>query len=122
MRSDYPARQEQGTGPMTDKPSASVFLLLHPRDNVLISAGDAFADTIIAIDGRHYTLGQDIALGHKIARATLRPGEQVYRSGFPIGTVTQDIAIAEHVHAHNLTSNYLRAHDRASSSHEGFGS
>jgi SAF domain len=113
---------ERETETMTDKPSESVFLLLDPRDNVLISAGDAFAGMVIAIDGQHYTLGQDIALGHKIARATLRPGEQVYRSGFPIGTVTQDIAIAEHVHAHNLTSNYLRAHDRASGSHDGFGS
>ena len=107
---------------MTDNHFAPAFLLLHPRDNVLISAGDAFVGMIVAIEGQHYTLGKDIALGHKIARATLRPGEQVYRSGFPIGTVTQDIAIAEHVHVHNLTSNYLRAHDRASGSHKGFGS
>ena len=107
---------------MAEKRLAPAFLLIHPRDNVLISAGDAFAGMIVAIEGQNYTLGQDIALGHKIARATLRPGEQVYRSGFPIGTVTQNIAIGEHVHAHNLTSNYLRAHDRASGSHKGFGS
>jgi L-fuconolactonase len=107
---------------MTEKRLAPTFLLLDLRDNVLISAGAAYAGMIVAIDGRHYTLAQDIALGHKIARTALCLGEQVYRSGFPIGTVTQDIAIAEHVHAHNLTSNYLPAHDRASDSHNGFGS
>lgn len=88
------------------------FLLLHPEDNVLICASGAKAGALVEIDGAGYTLTQDIGLGHKVARLALGVGDKVYRYGIPIGTMTAPAQPGEHVHNHNLVSDYLPAHGR----------
>ncbi|SFF72994.1 SAF domain-containing protein [Novosphingobium sp. CF614] len=88
------------------------FLLLDPADNVLICTRDAAEGDTVAIDGIRVRLSQPIRLGHKIARQALRTGEKVLRYGAPIGSMTADAAIAEHVHSHNLASDYIPAHGR----------
>ena len=45
-------------------------------------------------------------LGHKLARRPIAPGEKVRKYGAPIGTATRAIAAGEHVHVHNLASDY----------------
>jgi len=41
---------------------------------------------------------------------TLRAGDKVRRYGSPIGSMTQDAAPGEHVHLHNLQSDYLHTY------------
>ena len=53
---------------------------------------------------------QPIALGHKIARRALHAGDKVLRYGAVIGSVTRDVAAGEHLHTHNLRSDYLPTH------------
>jgi altronate dehydratase len=71
--------------------SGALPLRLHPEDNVL---------TVIAADG-------PVPLGHKIAARAIAAGEKIIKYGVPIGSATRAIAAGEHVHTHNLRSDYL---------------
>ncbi|MBB5708619.1 amidohydrolase family protein [Sphingopyxis panaciterrulae] len=92
--------------------SGASLLLLHPKDNVLICTNGAKAGELVQIDGAGYPLTQDIGLGHKVARTALATGDKIYRYGVPIGTMTAPAQPGEHVHNHNLASDYLPAHGR----------
>ena len=48
-----------------------------------------------------------VSLGHKLARRALTAGEKILRYGAPIGHATRDVAKGEHLHTHNLESDYL---------------
>ncbi len=66
-------------------------LRLHADDNVL---------TVIVANG-------PIPLGHKIAARDIAAGEKIIKYGAPIGSAIRDIASGEHVHTHNLKSDYI---------------
>ena len=82
-------------------------ILLSPEDNCLIAAARLEAGTQIDIEGERVTLAQTIGLGHKVARRALHADEKVLRYGAVIGHVTVDVARGEHLHTHNLESDYL---------------
>jgi hypothetical protein len=82
-------------------------ILLSPEDNCLIAGARLEAGTQIEIEGEHVTLAKTIELGHKVARRALRAEEKVLRYGAVIGHVTTDVARGEHLHTHNLESDYL---------------
>lgn len=88
------------------------FVLLHADDNILVCARSAVAGTAVEIDGETYTLLMDIELGHKIARRALTAGDKVLRYGIAIGSMIAPAAPGEHVHSHNLKSDYIPAHGR----------
>lgn len=67
------------------------FLRLHPDDNVL---------TVIVADGA-------VPLGHKVAARDIAAGEKIIKYGAPIGSASCPIASGEHVHTHNVKSDYL---------------
>lgn len=70
---------------MTDKR----FLLLDPRDNVLVA-----------------TMAGIVPIGHKIARTDIKAGDKILKYGAPIGIATADIPAGAHVHVHNVRSDY----------------
>ena len=82
-------------------------ILLSHEDNCLIAGARLEAGTQIEIEGEHVTLAKTIELGHKVARHALRSEEKVLRYGAVIGHVTTDVARGEHLHTHNLESDYL---------------
>lgn len=82
-------------------------LLLSPDDNCLIAAATLAAGTTLEIEGETVTLAVTLPLGHKLARRALAAGDKVLRYGAPIGHVTHDVAKGEHLHTHNLESDYL---------------
>jgi len=88
------------------------FLLLHPADNILVCIRSATAGQSVLIDGQVVVLAGAIELGHKVARTNLKVGDKVLRYGAPIGTMTAAAAIGQHVHSHNLVSDYIPAHGR----------
>lgn len=88
-------------------------ILLHPEDNILVCVKQLNAGDAILIDNDTIRLAADIALGHKIARRALIPGDKVYRYGAPIGSMTQAAAKGEHVHMHNMKSDYIPSHTRS---------
>src|SRR5438876_1492125 len=84
-------------------------IVLKPEDDVAVAKaslekGAVFEDGATRIEAR-----QDIKPGHKIARRAVGRGRPVRRYGQVIGFATQDIAVGEHVHSHNLDIGELSA-------------
>jgi len=80
---------------------------LDSRDNVLTVAAPIAAGERFRVAGRFVTAADELPLGHKVAAGPIASGEQVIKYGVPIGSVTTFIALGEHVHTHNLKSDYL---------------
>jgi hypothetical protein len=85
----------------------SRLLLIAPEDNCVIACTNLRAGETLLIDGAPVTLAQPVALGHKLARRALAAGDKVLRYGAAIGHVTGPVAAGEHLHTHNLASDYL---------------
>jgi (2R)-sulfolactate sulfo-lyase subunit alpha len=97
----------------SDQPSDtrdSRLLLLHADDNVFVVCEAIASGSELASGEDRLTLAQDVALGHKLARAPISKGDKVYKYGGPIGSATRDIAAGAHVHVHNLQSDYVAFH------------
>ncbi|HEX2529704.1 MAG TPA: UxaA family hydrolase [Geminicoccus sp.] len=81
-------------------------LLLDDQDDIMVVIAPIRRGETMEVDGLRVQATADIGLGHKVARRPLAPGAQVHKYGVPIGSVTKPIAVGEHVHVHNLASNY----------------
>ncbi len=81
-------------------------LMLSPRDNVFIVREAIRDGELIQIDGNSIKVSGYIGLGHKLAAMGIRSGSKVLKYGAPIGSATSDIVIGDHVHVHNLKSDY----------------
>jgi hypothetical protein len=101
--------------PETEKTGVATgsLILLHPDDNIVICAAPLCAGAIVDINGEACRVATDIPVGHKVACRPLRRGDKVLRYGIAIGTMTADAAPGDHVHRHNLASDYIPSHDRA---------
>ncbi len=96
----------------------SPLILLHEKDNVLACRRRIHPGDTLLIDGRRITACGDIEVGHKLARVDLGPGDVVLKYGVPIGSITQPTRIGEHVHTHNMKSDYIAITTRQSTGGE----
>ena len=87
--------------------SESKLLRLDPLDNVLVAIQTLDAGDSVTIDGRAFTVPCRLTLGHKLAALDIRCGEKILKYHMPIGSATRDIAAGEHVHLHNMKSDYM---------------
>jgi len=87
-------------------------LKLHPDDNTAAARCDLTEGDTITIDGRAIPLTRAAPAGHKIAVAPIATGQKVLKYGAPIGSATTDIQPGEHVHTHNVKSDYLPTYER----------
>jgi hypothetical protein len=87
-------------------------ILLHPDDNVLVCRAPVTAGERFELDGQVLVSAGDVDIGHKIARRAVRAGEKIIKYGAPIGSASADIKAGEHVHLHNLKSDYIPTHTR----------
>jgi (2R)-sulfolactate sulfo-lyase subunit alpha len=88
-------------------------LQLHGDDNILVCIKRIPALTWVLIDGQPVQLAQELPVGHKIARVSLAVGAKVVRYGAAIGSMTHAAQVGEHVHMHNMQSDYLPSHTRS---------
>lgn len=79
---------------------------LGPQDAVLVVGASLAAGETLRVEGRETTLPAPLTLGHKIAARDIAEGERVLKYGMPIGVATRAIAAGEHVHVHNLRSDW----------------
>jgi len=100
-------------------PATHKALLLHPDDTVLICVQPIAQGDPLEIDGSSVPAPQSVAVGHKLARRALRAGDKVLKHGAPIGSITHPTAPGEHVHAHNMQSDYIQSHTREIQTHGG---
>jgi altronate hydrolase len=92
------------TYPLTERA-----ILLKPEDDVAIARRELAAGTVLEDGAARIEARVDIKPGHKIARRAVRQGDPVRRYGQVIGFATQDIAVGDHVHSHNLDIGELAA-------------
>ena len=82
-------------------------LLLHPDDNILVARRDIAQGEFVEMDGERFSIPAAIELGHKLARRALAADTRVLKYGAPIGSMKTAVARGEHVHLHNLKSDYI---------------
>ena len=90
----------------------SPVILLHPDDNVLVCRADVTGGQLLRIDDNDVPALGDVGVGHKIARRDLNIGDRVSKYGALIGSMTAAVVAGEHVHLHNMKSDYIATHTR----------
>ncbi len=97
-------------------------LRLSPGDNVGVVIRAVSPGELLIFDGGTATAIDSIPYGHKVAICPIKCGEKVLKYAAPIGSAVRDISVGEHVHVHNIKSDYLptylregeaRYHERA---------
>jgi len=83
-------------------------LLLDPGDNVLVAIQTLEAGDTVTVAGKPVNMPARFTLGHKLAARAIRAGEKILKYRVPIGSATRDIAAGEHVHLHNMKSDYIQ--------------
>ena len=83
---------------------------LAEQDNVLMVARTLAEGETVQVAGRSIAIRQLLSLGHKLAASDIKEGETITKYNFPIGVATQDIAFGEHVHIHNVRSDYTASY------------
>lgn len=68
------------------------------------------AGEVLVIEDNSITLAEKLDLGHKIARRPIAAGDKILKYGAPIGSAIRDIVVGEHVHIHNIKSDYTATH------------
>ncbi len=96
------------------QPQKAKFILLNEEDNIMVCCSHAAAGQPVIIDGSSVEIKTMIEVGHKIARKNISAGDKIIKYGAPIGSATQDISLGEHVHGHNIKSDYIASHSRMS--------
>ncbi len=88
-------------------PDDAHLLRLHAADNVLTVIAPILKSRPIVVGGESVEITRAFSLGDKIASRPIAAGEKIVKYGASIGSATCDIARGEHVHTHNLKSDYL---------------
>ena len=81
-------------------------LLLASGDSVFVLRDQIDAGETVWVAGVAVAFPTRLGLGHKIARVAVAAGDRVIKYGAPIGRASRAIAQGDHVHLHNLTSDY----------------
>lgn len=76
-------------------------------DNVLVACRDLQEGENIVFEGITFDIGQFVGLGHKIAATDIEAGEPIVKYNVVIGSALSKIKKGEHVHVHNMKSNYI---------------
>ena len=87
-------------------------LRLHADDNVLTVIRTLEPGDELVVEDTRAPVTARLPLGHKVAARAISAGEKIVKYGAPIGSATQPIAAGEHVHTHNLRSDYLPTFQR----------
>ncbi len=98
--------------------------VVEKEDNVGAAVGKLIqAGERVTTEGRVTDLDievhADIPYGHKVAIRPIPEGEQVLKYGLSIGAATEDIAVGDYVHIHNVESNRGRGDLHAAEQEEG---
>jgi altronate hydrolase len=80
---------------------------LSDQDNVAVATRDLARGAVVGVDGEELTVRDPIPFAHKVAIRPIAAGGQVLKYGVPIGRARAAIAPGQHVHVHNIKSDYV---------------
>ncbi len=82
-------------------------LRLSEHDNVAVAIDDIEPGSTVELGELTVRAVERVPLGHKIAILPISCGAKIVKLGVPIGSATADIEVGQHVHMHNVQSDYL---------------
>ena len=82
-----------------------MLIRLAPEDNIAVATAALATGT--KLDDAGLLSRDEIPLGHKVAMRAIAEGEKVLKFGVPIGSAVRAIVPGEHVHVHNIKSDYI---------------
>jgi len=85
----------------------SGLLRIAEEDNVFVLMRPLCEGEFLQLGGRRVVFDSPLGLGHKIAARDIEAGEKIIKYGAPIGSAVRDIVLGEHVHLHNIRSDYI---------------
>ena len=88
------------------KPTDDRLIILAASDTVAVARCAIDAGEEVMINGQPVTVRQAVTMGHKLARSPMQSGDKVLKYGVSIGSATQAISVGDHVHLHNMQSDY----------------
>jgi len=98
-------------------------ICLAEGDNVAVVTSDTRPGIELRVGDRQLAVKASIPFGHKIALADIDEGEKVIKFGVPVGRAKTVIKAGEHVHVHNIESDYINNavdhYEASASGHEG---
>lgn len=97
--------------PSMKTPTARL-LRLHESDNVMTVLSTLQPGEEIEVGSLRIKVTQSLPLGHKVASCPISPGDKILKYGVPIGSAVCSISVGEHVHTHNVKSDYLPTFER----------
>lgn len=74
------------------------------KDNVVTCVRHLKKGEQVSIEGKTYTVNEDIPVFHKMAIADVEQYQTVFKYGEIIGVAHEDIKIGDHIHVHNIES------------------
>lgn len=80
---------------------------MDPSDNCAVALERIEAGDLVVYEGGEVTALNGMDLGHKIAIADLKAGDKVIKHRAKIGSAVCAVKIGEHIHTHNLKSDYI---------------
>jgi len=93
--------------PSNDASFPGRLLRLAAADNVAVATADFPAGAVARLDDLEIRLVDAVAMGHKAAVVPIAAGAKIVKYGCPIGSAVRAIGVGEHVHTHNIKSDYL---------------
>jgi altronate dehydratase len=92
-------------------------LRLHADDNVLTVLRTLEPGDELLVEDTRVPIAVRLPLGHKVAARAIAAGEKIVKYGAPIGSAKRAITAGEHVHTHNIQSDYIPTFARGEGAH-----
>ncbi len=93
-------------------------IILAPEDTVVVARCAIVRGETLVIRGTEIVLGVAVSMGHKLALRPMVTGDKVLKYGASIGSATTDISVGDHVHLHNMQSDYTPTYSLADAQKE----
>jgi altronate dehydratase len=85
----------------------ATLIRLADQDNVAVATRNLERGAVVALEGDELVTRDPIPFAHKVAIRTIAKDGQVFKYGVPIGRAKVAIEPGQHVHVHNIRSDYV---------------
>src|SRR5512132_4087523 len=85
----------------------ATLIRLADQDNVAVATTNLARGVTLEVDGTTLITRDPIPFAHKVAIRAIEAGAQIFKYGVPIGRAKVAIEAGQHVHVHNIKSDYV---------------
>ena len=85
----------------------ATLIRLADQDNVAVATRNLARGAVVTVEGEEVVTRDPIPFAHKVAIRAIARDAQVFKYGVPIGRAKVAIEPGQHVHVHNIKSDYV---------------